>query len=426
MLAAIVDRVIEANSKISLDELQQMRETVMSRVPEDNRDFTRLSADFDSLIACYPLLTVRWDRFGELSDQYRDGLKDSVLSDDEITRLGVAVEKMRGRFIPEEIEIPYDALFGSEVTSIAALSQVLLVGSPDGLARYNGRNWQYLSTEDGLQSLRIECLAPIGAGSIAIGTDSGIAVFNGLTLNPLTTAEKRLPAGPVQAIGGPALNDLYAVVNGELYHFDGMQWRNTTEYAVVLDDTMERVAQKMSLYGSPIEQRRFIERYTTNERLKPTPAGASMSEPVTEEPVSADAMAVPEEATEVEEQPAESLDEGMEAAAETVTAGEETAAEGEPVEVADTDVMRAVPGIDTPLDAGMKIEVPYTTGIRGKVNSLFVDRNGVLWMGTQYGLFRFDGAGWTAPGYAEHVVTDGETIEDIAARCRRVRRPVRV
>ena len=82
---------------------------------------------------------------------------------------------------------------------IASGGDVLLVGSTDGLARYNGTNWQIISTDDGLPSGNVTALHAIGT-SVLIGTDSGMAVFNGLTVDRLTTSESGLPVGEIEAI----------------------------------------------------------------------------------------------------------------------------------------------------------------------------------------------------------------------------------
>ncbi|MBD3257359.1 hypothetical protein GF377_02910, partial [candidate division GN15 bacterium] len=390
-LLEVVERVVEFNSQRTLEEVQQFRDSVMSLVPEDHPDHGRMIKDFDSLLAAYPLGKVNWDRYLEMEKNLRESLSDSVLSDEEITRISVATEKSRSRFIPEELKIPYDALFAEVPQYIASLDEVLLVGSSEGLARYNGRNWQWFTVDDGLPSQNVSCIQTV-SNVVVIGTDAGAAEFNGLTVRPLTTEERALKAGPIEMIGGRALNDLYAVVNGDVYHFDGADWSNTFEYSVVLDDSLPVIANKLTLYKTAEDRAAFLEKYREIARSQPVPMEESAG-------IDGDAgmeMGVESEAAGDEEAAGEAAGEMADDTGEADAAAEtdEMAAE----ETGTEPVQRGVPGLDFRLSAGDKIEVPYSGGVRGKVNTVYVDATNSLWLGTQYGLFRFNGREWTAPG----------------------------
>ena len=406
---AVVAQVVAANSKMPLESLQGLRESVMAVLPEDHRDYERLSQEFDSLLTLYPLCMIRWDRFGDLQRRVRDGLEDSSLTDDEITRISVAVNNAYSRYIPEELEIPYSSLISGEPTALLSTGEVLLVGTTKGILRYNGRNWQYLGVADGLPSETVLSMSQVGLNTVLIGTDSGVVVYNGLAINPLTPPERNLPAGSVQAVGGRSLNDIYAVVNGDLYHFDGNSWHNSFVYTAVIDDSLQAIAKKFSLYGSAVERQQYIEKYTTMQNLLPAPAEAAIPQP--------SALA---------EQTGETVDSAaVEGEAEGETgemAATDEAANEQPIESQETvvasaeaaPVKRAIPGVDLPIQAGQQVQIPYCVGIRADVNTIFVDNRNRVWLGTDDGLFSMTSSGWTSPGYTDHVVLEGETLDGIA------------
>lgn len=408
-LGRMVARVVAANSERTLEAVQQLRDAVMSMVPEDHADYNRMVGDFDSLVTFYSECKINWERYKEIESTFRDAAKDSVLDSDEVTRLSVGIERSRTRFIPEELRIPYSAIFDTPPTSIASTGDVLLVGSTSGLARFNGRRWQMQTTDDGLPSSNISCMAKIGSNSIVIGTDSGAAIFNGLTINRLTTPERALPAGTVEAIGGRSTNSLFAVVEGELYHFNGQDWSSSYEYTVVLDDSIPSIAAKFSLYGTPSDLQLYREKYNRIQALNPANRGEPTPQPtsdVTEEATG--------EATATELSPTGEVTEAAdpESAANTAMTADQPA-----IEAGDTESMppvkRAIPGIDMPLQAGQVIDVPYLAQIKGRTNVLFVDDKNTLWLGTEFGLFSFNGGSWNAPGYSTYTVKEGENFETL-------------
>ncbi len=397
-LAAVIARVAVANNSGTLEELEALREQVLAGLPEEYNLREAIESDLDSLVACFSLCRVNWDKAKEATRLLNDGLEDEVMTEQEADRIGFALEKSRNRFLPEEIEVPYDALFGSDVSAICSSGEALLVGSSRGLLRFNGTTWRALA--DGLPSDNITALHAIGE-SILIGTDNGMAVFNGLVVRRLTTEEAALPPGEVEAIGGNSLTEVYAVVNGTLYRFDNRTWNKTLEYTVELDGAIDKIADRFLLYGSSAEKQRYIDLYT--ELTEPTLAPVAVEEEAAEtsEEAATEEVAV-EEAVETV------VEDSTTVADSTVVLAEETVEEEAP------EVTGGIPGIDIPLNPGDKIQMPYAAGIKGRVNKIFVDREQRIWLGTQYGIFSFDGKSWSAPGYEDHIMLEGETLDDVA------------
>jgi hypothetical protein len=255
-LARIIDKVAAANNAGSFEELEQLRDRVMNNVPEGYGDKDALARGFDTLLASYNLCLIKWDYVAKVEEHARNGLKDSVFTTEEVERINFSLEKSVGRFVPEDLIIPYSAALAGKPTDIASNGDILLIATENGLMQYSGLRWQRLTTEGGLPSNTVTCLRAVGSAFI-IGTDSGVTIHNGLTISSMDAVDS-LPLGRVEAVGGLTSDDVYAVVNGDLYHYDGKTWSNTVDYTVVLDDSPRMIADKHALYGTEDEERRYI------------------------------------------------------------------------------------------------------------------------------------------------------------------------
>lgn len=245
-IRSAVRNVAAANNKESFESLQALLDSVRSSVPASYAHQAEIAAGLDSLANSYDECRINWIRIDELRKQLDEGNKDGSLSEGELDKIGFSIEKAQARFVPEQVVIPYAAITTSELTSIEADLQSMLVGTKNGLLKYNGRNWQRYSKQDGLKSDAILGLKYIG-NVIYITTDSGLSRWGGLTIDTLSS-KSPLPEGPIDAIGGASATDFFVSVKGELYHYDGTTWSTTRPYTVVVGDTPERLAERNSIY----------------------------------------------------------------------------------------------------------------------------------------------------------------------------------
>ncbi|MEW5993247.1 MAG: PorV/PorQ family protein [Candidatus Zixiibacteriota bacterium] len=380
-LERIVSRVAEANSPWSFDQLGQFRDQVLAAVPSEFKDLDLLLQSLDSLISGYNQCLVNWEKVRKAHEVFIEGMEDSVLTTDEAFKISVELEKSRNRFIPEELLIPYNTLFSTEPQVIAAGLRDLLVGTSDGLYAFNGRCWLTLTGAEGLPSRRILSLYADGA-NIYVGTDSGLVKFTGAQVAPVDSADQ-LPAGPVTAIGARGINDVWAVINNDLYHWDGQQWSNSFAYTVAVDDTPEKVARRFSIYGTTSEQERYVAKF---RELNPD---LFSGEPTT---------ALPEEET-------AALDEVPEAkgAEESATEPEDEAHEAEGTGP------ETPPGVLTP---GTIVQAPFLAVLKGTPTAIHVSFNSV-WLGTDHGVMIFNYSKWSLPGYRDRVIEEGQTLESL-------------
>jgi hypothetical protein len=386
-LAGVVGRVAALNNRGAYAELEALRDSILKAVPETYDARNSIVGDLDSLLASFSLCRVNWDRISEMRGQLKDGLKDSTLNDTECDRIAVSLERSRSRYLPEELRIPYSTLFESEPTSLASTGDILLVGTADGLVKFNGRRWEEVATAEGTPMSGTTCLYLI-SGSILVGSEDGINVFRGQTVSPLTSSESGLPDGRVEMVGGSSLVDLYAVVAGNLYHFDGRSWTDATSYTVAIDDSLDKIAARFSLYGTPADKQRFIDRYVILQATAPTPPAVDSTSGT-----DSTGAAIPVDSAQTTPQ----------------VVVDSTA----PAMVAD---LVGTPGVDAPLQPGSVIRVPLAASIKGRVSSIFVDPQRHIWLGTDYGVFYFDDGRWLCQGNEEHVVVSGETLDSLVNR----------
>ncbi len=410
-LDEMVAKVAVVNNRRSSEYLADLHQRVMALVPEDYRGRESLRMMWDTLLAGYDECRVNWERIDEVEKYFGEGLKDSTLNEVEIDRISIAVEKARTRFIPEELKVPYAVNYRGELTSITSTEEYILAGSRGGLVVYDGKRWRPITVEDGLPSNNVLCL--YGEGNEAyIGTDSGLARFLGHRLAPVRGGEQ-LPEGPVTAVGANGNDNIWIVLNNDLYHFDGRNWSNYMKYKVVLDDSPEAIARKFALYGTDTEVRRFAEKFTE----------LNLGGPLEEEE--------PDTASEVSAPPEDLPQDIMAAVVDGLDAPEpddsvsvdQPASEPDSVSGPSPD---AIPEIEPPaedeppvadgeLKPGMLVRVPFVVELKGKVNSIYAGPDHRVWIGTDYGLLYFDGKEWSMPGYRTYRLKEGDTFEDLVA-----------
>ncbi|MFZ5981609.1 MAG: PorV/PorQ family protein [Candidatus Zixiibacteriota bacterium] len=365
-LVRMVTIVAEANSKRTLQEMTTLKENILAAIPADYKHREGLLGNLDSLMVKYNECKLKWEKVEEIESQYKEAMKDSLMNIDEAEKIYFAVEKSWARWIPEEIKVPYNVFFDSDLKMIASAGDKLLVGTSDGLVAFNGKSWQSLTVENGLPSNNILTFCTSDQ-KILVGTDSGLVVFDGFSID--TTSLAGCPAGTVTAIGADGLSSVYAVVDNDLYHFDGSAWSNSFVYTLELEDTPEKIAEKFSVYGTETEKEKYLAKLET---LKTPPA------PVEPE-VEAD------------------------------TTGE-AAAEGEAAEV-QPEVAEATP---EKLDVA-EMRIPFLAEFKGRVTSIYVAFDETVWVGTDYGILSFNGESWQMPGYKDYTVREGETFENLIA-----------
>ena len=404
-LSDMIEKVAGANNLQSYDFLSELAARTLQAVPDyvDSTDRSRLEKSLDSLLAAYELCRINWSKIDKIEDALSEGLGDSALSEVELDRITIAVEKSRTRFIPEELTIPYSVNYQGSLTALASSGEHLLVGTNYGLSVYNGKRWRTFTMADGLPSDTILCLTNLDDEAL-IGTAQGPARYAGIRLGEIGGLIQLTP-GPVTAIGARSMNKIWMILDGQLYFFDGQIWSSSFPYKVQTDETPEAIAARFSIYGTERENQSFLDHYmeanaATNGWGTTEVIQVEMeSKPVRDE--------IPEDLMNMlNEVPADSLQETDSLLTEDTTA----VVQEDPV-VAETlpDLVTAT----SVLEPGMIVQIPFPSEIRGEVYDIYVGRDYNVWIGTEYGLLYFDGSGWQLPGYRQYRVKPEDTFDDI-------------
>ncbi len=374
-LARMVSLVAQSNNSWTLPALQEFQNRVMNAIPPDFKDLDLLRTALDSLMAAYEQCLINWEKVSKAREFFQKGMEDSVLSQDEAFSISLALERSKNRFIPEELVIPYATLFDTEPHVIVSSSRELVVGTSDGLYAFNGRRWLTLSEAEELPSRNILSLHADGS-IVYVGTDSGLAKFAGHQVTAVDGKEQ-LPVGPVTAIGSQGSDNVWVMVGGDLYHWDGQKWSNSFDYTVALEDTRERIAERFAIYGTAGERVAYLAKF--DELNQELPSDIPYAEPE-------DTLLGPKEVAPAEE--------GAEEPDSAVVDSMESR-------------LDAPPGALAP---GMLVRAPFLARVNGTVSAIHVSFDDV-WLGTDHGVLRFNFERWMLPGYWDHVVEEGETIE---------------
>jgi hypothetical protein len=255
-ISAMVLKVAEANSPESFASVKAFHDSLLALVPADYKNTKSLTAAADSLLTLYPECRISWEDYKEVRNRFSDARDDKNVSETKIDRIGFALERVRNRLIPEDVIMPYSCVIDGEPTSIAAISDGILVGTTNGLYQFTGKVWRHFGGDGSLASDSIQNLSAVG-GMVLAGTPKGIVRFNGQQIVAYDTSA-HAPTGNVQAVGGENTGNVWAVVDGDLYNYNGSTWSNRRPYTVALDDTPEKIAAHFALYGSAEEKKQYL------------------------------------------------------------------------------------------------------------------------------------------------------------------------
>lgn len=257
-LDAAIDRVAEANSLMSKDSLEVFLGDVLAAAPTSFKDTAAYRVAVDSLLKLYPLCRIKWENIKEARQVWSGRTKDAKLSTRDMDRIFSKIDGARNRFIPLDLRVPYSAIVSGTPTVMTSSGSSLYVGSTEGLVLYNGRTWRSFGTADGLPSNHVTSLSTLATTAL-IGTDAGAVMYDGVGISKFKDTVG-LPAGNVQAIAAQKTGDYYAIVNNDLFHFDGVRWSNLVAYTVAVDDTPMAIAGKFAIYGSAAERQKYLDK----------------------------------------------------------------------------------------------------------------------------------------------------------------------
>lgn len=380
-LELMAKKVVAANCPVSPEEIDAFIQNIRKSIPADYADMADLDRGLDTLKAGYGMCLLNAERFRDLQSKLKDGLKDGTLTKEEADRITFSLDRAVLRFLPSRLMVPYSAGIDANLLCLGSTGRYLWVGTDDGVYRRSGAIWARYSLDNGLPSDTILSMDQTG-DYLMIGTSLGPVMYyqGGFTPFP------ELPAAPVTAITFTSATQAYAAVGNVIYRFDGKTWSEGFPYTVRIDDSLDKLADRIAIYHTPSEHQYLMERIIAlNENNIPQPPAAAT-------------------------QPGDSTEASSEGTTETV--GEN---------------MPEQPQINSPypwLTEGNVIQLPFGPQFPFGVTAMRFGLFDILWVGTGSGLVSFNGQAWTTYGYRQFIVpkedTNGTgapmTTEEIAAQ----------
>ncbi len=258
-------RISAANNPHTMDEIIAFEEEVLAAVPEDDAQREDIANELVTLKKSYDQLLIHWQRFARVRDKFRKDNSDGSLTERELDRLSVGLERSIRRYLPLVVELPYDMNFSGDLTDIAAIGRKLWVGSTDGLYSFDGRNWvTFKALEDGAEggatipSNMILTLHTDGK-RLFVGTDRGLVEHFGIGWQTSGTDEP-LPEGKVSGVSVDERGIIWAVVDDDIYRLQDNRWKNYTDFTVGIDESPEQIAENFAIYKTSSEEALYLKR----------------------------------------------------------------------------------------------------------------------------------------------------------------------
>lgn len=360
-LQYLIEKLAIANNQRPREYLDSLKEQVMSRLTEVNKARGDIDSAFSELQSAYNQCLIDWNGLDKAADLSRDGLKDSVLNESEADRILFALQKSKRKILPSEIIVPYEINFEGAINDIAADDDYLWVAAESGLYRLKGQRWQRLSVNEGLPTNNIRQVKIYGKKAF-LATDIGLVVYEAGAFTYYNQTFG-LPEKPIQAMTAGDNNKAWVMIDGDFYFFNGTYWKNYYEYNDVLGESDSSFYDRMKIFGTPEEREAYIVKFVERNML-----GAPVKMP-----------------------PHEGAKTDSAAAADT---------------------LKAAPKEQPPV--GRMVLVPFTAGINYRITDMEADSKGNVWIGTEFGLLRFDGREWRRYGYRHYIPEKDMAVIDLA------------
>ncbi|MBN2226915.1 MAG: PorV/PorQ family protein [candidate division Zixibacteria bacterium] len=376
-LEELMSRMGRANNKYPFSRIEELAQTVLPAFSADTLVKNEVESTFVEMKAAYNKCMINWDEFGQAEERFREAYKDSMILESESDRVLFALQKAIRKYMPGELHIPFDINFIGKLADISADEKMLWVAMDSNLYRYNGNFWQHFGVDEGLPEAEILGIRAYDK-MLYVRTDAGLVVYS---TGAFTKYDETLglPSKPVEAVAVVKANNVWAVVDNDLYHFDGSIWKNYLEFNDVLDESLDAIYERFQISGTKNEKNRFLAKY---EALNDTTATNKIEERRSASDLQKmiDSVGVMEafKATQINED--------------------------KKTENADS--------ASTPI--GRQLRIPYTAGIPYDVIDMEMDASGFLWVGTEYGLLRFNGRHWTRYGYRDYPIEQDISVNDLA------------
>jgi hypothetical protein len=427
LIPGLLAKVGRLNNKFPIERIDTLRENVMKVLPAEYPSRQNMEDAFTALRNAYNECLIDWDRFDYAATLFRKELKDSVLNDLAADKILTAVEKSKRRFLPEALTIPMDINITGEINDIASDDKAIWLATESGVYRYMKGVWQHFGINEGLPTLGIKRVK-LNDKIAYLATDTGLVVYD-IGAFTYYGPEQGLPRKPVTDIAVESKKRAWVLIDGDVYQFDGTNWKNYIEIPYSPDLSLENIYSKMKIYDNASEKETYFEKF---RQLNPeltdfpltSPDSADTSGAVSDMGLLPDSL---EAAAESDSLSADSLAKieslnqqrkmidslGLADALHSALVGGQNDSTGQ-------DSLKEESG-QNEMKAGQMIKIPLTAGIEFHETDMEASTNGELWIGTDYGAIVFTGRRWIRWGYRTVTVEQDISLFDLALRQPKIR-----
>ncbi len=392
----LIDEIARYNNKYPIDRLDSLKAMIMKNLDDGYSESDDFDSTFNALFDAYNKLIIDWRQFDVSWELTHKALRDGQIGEIEADKILFNLERAVWYLIPE-IELPFHIGYEGHVREIAGMDDELWVATDSGLYRYNANEfqWQRFTGENSPYNLGVRKMVPYKK-QIYICTDSGIVLYDGGFFNHFGP-DQGLPHRPAAGVAISSVDKIWAVVDDDLYQYNGVIWKNYAEIPDTSVEAAETVYDRLKIYDTPAERERYIEKFNALNPQVPDLSGGYIN--------------LRDDVGEVSESNIDSLVDSL-GVLETVN----LMTSKEPAEEPQGEDLKSEAQVLGKEDLGgeqITLKIPFTAGFEFPVTAMLVDQFGILWIGTEHGLLSFGRGKWRLFGFRQYTFKP-ETSDTVA------------
>ncbi len=253
-VTGMIEEVVAANCPVTGDEVDAFVSQVSGSTPTGYNELELLVKGLEGLKTGFKAGLMNADLFYNLQSKLNDGLKDEKMSAEELDRITFSLEQAVSRYLPSRVTVPYGASVNGTPKAMVAANGYLWIATDNGLFRRSGSSWANFSGIDKIPSNNVLSLATNGE-EILIGTDHGLAKYARGEFS--SWPEFEFLKGEVNTLTFTSPSLAYAIVDAQLYSFDGVAWNQGYRYTVRIDDNMASLVERAGIYHTASENQQL-------------------------------------------------------------------------------------------------------------------------------------------------------------------------
>lgn len=237
-----INRAIELNNGIKSDRIDSLHAVLAAVIPADYQNNREIQSGFSRLKTAWSELKLDVAEFGKFEKMVQRIAADSGRTSSQLDSIAFGFDTAIITKTPLKINLPYDLLINSKINCLESHDGMIYIGADSGFYRFdpNLNKWKSYGLADSLPSLKITALEKMGRKSIVIGTDKGIAYFNGAKVKSYGP-EQFAPTSAIIKIVAASDQDVWAATESDIFHYDGAIWKNYFLNEVTVGEDLAKI-----------------------------------------------------------------------------------------------------------------------------------------------------------------------------------------